>query len=209
MNKKSLCLFILVMIAALLSAFSVSAQSMPEDVLRTQVAATVMVELKQTLMADGQSEFKQALQAEGYHCIPIATATPAAPMMGQAVEAPMAVPTATLATVGNKASYDSQNPVDGTHVKAGQIFDITWYLLNTGSTTWTTDYSVRYFTGTNFTKPGKTRYQLNAEVAPNAVGACTVDAVAPSKKGEYQMAVVLGNENDENFYVMDITIIVD
>ncbi len=111
--------------------------------------------------------------------------------------------------VGDKASYDSQAPLDGTHVKAGQWFDITWYLLNTGTTTWTTDYVLRFFSGNNFTKPGKTRYYLNAPVAPNTVGACTVDAVAPSKPGTYTMSVVLGNENDENFYIMDITIVVD
>lgn len=124
------------------------------------------------------------------------------------VEVPV-VPTATLASTGNKATYDSQEPLDGTRVKAGESFDITWYLLNSGSTTWTTDYCLRYFTGTNFTKPGKSRFYLNQEVPPNALGACTLDAVAPDKPGTYQMAVVLGNENDENFFVVDITIVVD
>lgn len=120
------------------------------------------------------------------------------------------VPTATpIVQSGDKASYDSQSPQDGTHLQRGQEFDITWNLLNTGSTTWTTDYVMRFFTGTNFTKPGKTRYNLNAPVPPNTVGACSVDAVAPSKPGEYTMSVVLGNENDENFYIVDITIIVD
>ena len=33
-------------------------------------------------------------------------------------------------------------------------------MVNTGTTTWTTDYSMRYFAGTNLTKPGKTRYNL-------------------------------------------------
>ena len=120
------------------------------------------------------------------------------------------VPTATpIPQVGDKASYDSQSPQDGTHVQAGQVFDITWNLLNTGTTTWTKDYSLRFFSGTNFTKPGKNRWGLNKEVAPNTVGACVVDAVAPNAPGTYTMAVVLGNENDENFMVVDITIIVD
>ncbi len=119
------------------------------------------------------------------------------------------VPTATAALAGNKASYDSQTPLDGTHVEAGSEFDITWYLMNTGTTTWTTEYCLRYFTGTNFTKPGKTRYYLTQPVAPNTVGACTVDAIAPWDPGTYSMSVVLGNENDENFFIVDITIIVD
>lgn len=118
-------------------------------------------------------------------------------------------PTATLPTGGDKASYDSQSPVDGTHVSRGANFDISWYLLNSGTTTWTSDYSVRYFSGTNFCKPGKNRYYLNSVVAPNTVGQLSIDAIAPSSSGTYTMAVVLGNEMDENFYVMDITIVVD
>ncbi len=119
------------------------------------------------------------------------------------------IPTATIELAGDKASYDSQTPLDGSHVEAGAEFDITWYLLNTGTTTWTTDYCMRYFTGTNMTKPGKTRYYLNQPVAPNTVGACAVDAIAPTTPGTYSMSVVLGNENDENFFIVDITIIVD
>lgn len=137
-------------------------------------------------------------------CLP----TAAAPNTS-AVQLPIA-PTATpVVQAGNRASYDSQTPLDGTHVSRGQIFDITWYLLNTGTTTWTTDYSMRFFSGTNFTKPGKNRWYLNQAVAPNTVGACSIDAVAPGAPGTYSMSVVLGNENDENFYVVDITIVVD
>ena len=126
-----------------------------------------------------------------------------------AVQLP-AVPTATpVVQAGDKASYDSQSPQDGTHVGRGEVFDITWYLLNTGTTTWTTDYCLRFFSGNNFTKPGKNRWFLDNPVAPNTVGACSIDAVAPNNPGTYTMSVVLGNENDENFYVVDITIVVD
>ena len=126
-----------------------------------------------------------------------------------AIQLPIA-PTATpVVLAGDKASYDSQTPLDGTHVGRGQIFDITWYLLNTGTTTWTTDYSLRFFSGTNCTKPGKNRWYLMQPVAPNTVGACRIDAVAPGAPGTYAMSVVLGNENDENFYVVDVTIVVD
>ena len=137
-------------------------------------------------------------------CLPTASAPDTS-----AIQLPIA-PTATpVVQAGDKASYDSQTPLDGTHVSRGQIFDITWYLLNTGTTTWTTDYSMRFFSGNNFTKPGKNRWYLTQPVAPNTVGACRIDAVAPSTPGTYAMSVVLGNENDENFYVVDVTIIVD
>ncbi len=127
------------------------------------------------------------------------------------VAAAAVVPTATTAasSTGNKASYEGQTPTDGTHIEAGSEFDITWYLVNTGTTTWTTDYAMRYFTGTNMTKPGKNYYHLTTNVAPNETAACTVDAIAPTTPGTYTMSAVLGNENDENFMIVDITIVVD
>ena len=110
-------------------------------------------------------------------CLP----TAAAP--GTTVQLPIAPTPTPVVQAGDRASYDSQTPLDGTHVSRGQIFDITWYLLNTGTTTWTTDYCLRYFTGTNFTKPGKNRWHLTKPVPPNTVGACTIDAVAPGSPG--------------------------
>lgn len=131
---------------------------------------------------------------------------------GITIQPTSAVPTATAARVndhGDKASYESQSPEDGVHVERGSEFDVIWYLKNTGSTTWTTDYCLRYFTGTNFTKPGKNRYYLSKPVEPDAIGKCIVDALAPEEPGTYKMSVVLGNENDENFFIVDITIVVD
>ena len=137
-------------------------------------------------------------------CLP--TAVPETNMM----TLPTQIPTPTSALqVGNKATFDSQTPVDGTHVAPGTDFDIHWYLLNTGTTTWTTDYSLRFFSGDKFVKSNKSRWYLQSNVAPNQIGDCAVDAVAPSKPGTYTMAVVLGDENDQNFMVVDVTIVVD
>ena len=135
-------------------------------------------------------------------CLP--TAVPST----EQIQLPMA-PTATPVAMGDKASYDSQTPADGTHVRRGESFDIYYYLLNTGTTTWTTDYSLRYFSNTRLTKPGKDRYYLLETTPPNSVGRIGVDAVAPNNPGTYTMSMVFGNENDENFFVVDITIIVD
>ena len=135
---------------------------------------------------------------------------PILPADSAAVLPVIAQPTATTPPLaGDKASYESQSPLDNSHVERGAEFDISWYLLNTGTTTWTTDYSLRYFTGTNFTKPGKGRWNLVQSVPPNTVGTCTVDAIAPENPGTYTMSVVLGNENDENFFIVDLTIVVD
>ena len=108
----------------------------------------------------------------------------------------------------DKAAWQSQSPSDGTHIDAGAEFDITWNMLNTGTSTWTTGYRLRYFSGTNLSKPGKS-YTLSSPVAPNAVGACSMDAIAPWQSGTYKMSVVLSNEEDVNFAIVDITIVVD
>ena len=109
----------------------------------------------------------------------------------------------------DKAEYESQSPQDNTHVEAGSEFDVTWYLRNAGTSTWTTDYSVRYLSGTNLTKPGKDRFNLTEPVEPGRIGAWGLDAIAPTTPGTYNMTVVFGNGSDQNFTTADITIIVD
>lgn len=109
----------------------------------------------------------------------------------------------------DKALYLGQMPQDGSHVNRESEFDIVWELENAGTTTWTRDYSLRYFSNTNFTKQTRSRWRLPKEVAPGETVKCIVDAVAPDERGTYTMAMVLGNENDENFMIVDIKIIVD
>jgi len=122
------------------------------------------------------------------------------------------IPTATVVPAsgkGDKASWVRQSPEDGTHIDAGAEFDITWYMRNTGTTTWTTDYCCRYFSNTDLTKRQGRRFNLPYNVAPDEIGECTIDAIAPTKPGTYKMAYVLSNGEDKNFYAVDITIIVD
>ena len=109
----------------------------------------------------------------------------------------------------DKALYLGQTPQDGSHVNRESEFDVVWELENAGTTTWTRDYSLRYFSNTNFTKQTRSRWRLPKAVAPGESVKCVVDAVAPAEPGTYTMAMVLGNENDENFMIVDIKIIVD
>ncbi len=109
----------------------------------------------------------------------------------------------------DKALYLGQEPQDGSHVNRESEFDVVWELQNAGTTTWTRDYSLRYFSNTNFTKQTRNRWRLPKEVAPGESVKCFVDAVAPAEPGTYTMAMVLGNGNDENFMIVDVKIIVD
>ena len=137
-------------------------------------------------------------------------ASGAIPAVGEAIPTiPAALPTATLGKTGNQCVYSDQNIKDGTVFKAGQTADLTWYVTNTGTTTWTTDYSIRFYSGTNFAKAGNTRYKLPVAAAPQATAQFTIDIVAPSTAGEYKMAWVISDEGDNNFCMVDVTIKVE
>lgn len=236
LNKKKivLCLLILVLTAVLASCGGGATPEPTQDmaVFATNAAQTIEAQFTETALAQPTDTPEptytpvsftptaaSAAQLPTTGAAAVPTITPAGQIAAAGgvtndpttagAAAGAAAPTATLATAGDKATYDSQNPVDGTHYSPGQSFDITWYLLNSGTTTWTTDYCLRFYVGTNFGKPGKDRYYLNSAVAPNTVGAVSMDAVAPTTSGTYQMAVVLGNEMEQNFMMVDVTIIVD
>ena len=233
--KNALCVFVIIAAAVALSACGNAAT--PEPTPDMNAFATSAVQTVEARYTETALAMPTETPAPTYTPVSLPTATAevlvlptseemisntastgtdasaaAASASGDAAAVAAVVPTATTAassSAGNKASYEGQTPTDGTHVEAGSEFDITWYLVNTGTTTWTTDYSMRYFTGTNMTKPGKNYYHLSTNVAPNETAACTVDAIAPSTPGTYTMSAVLGNENDENFMIVDITIVVD
>ena len=160
--------------------------------IKTQIAPTVI------------AEYQMTLQAQGLQIAPRFTPTPSA----ESVDAVSSIPTASLElTPGDKASYMGQSVADGTHVQRGEDLDLVWYLQNTGTTTWNSDYMIRFFNGTRMMKSNEKR--LGLTVAPGETGNCIVDAVAPSAPGTYTMTLVLANDAYENFMVFDITLIVD
>ena len=166
--------------------------------IKTQIAPTVI------------AEYQMTLQAQGLQIAPRFTPTPSGVSAMPSNESVSTVPTASSAssaTPGDKASYMGQSVADGTHVKKGEDMDIVWYLQNTGTTTWNSDYMIRFFNGTRMMKSNEKR--LGQTVAPGETGNCAIDAVAPSAPGTYTMTLVLANDAYENFMVFDITLIVD
>ncbi|NMB89858.1 MAG: hypothetical protein GYA17_15990 [Chloroflexi bacterium] len=104
----------------------------------------------------------------------------------------------------DQAEWVGQTPADETNLSAGQNFTITWRVSNTGTTTWTTDYQYRYFSGEAMYSQGT--YPLPQEVAPGEEAVLTVSAVAPTTAGSYRMDWVLTNDQGTNFYTMYIMI---
>lgn len=92
---------------------------------------------------------------------------------------------------------------DGTEVAAGESFTKTWAILNTGTCTWNTDYSIDFYSGNDLDGSATT---LTESVAPNETVYISVDMVAPSTTGDYVGYWRMHNASDTDFgasvYVM-------
>ncbi|NMA12787.1 MAG: hypothetical protein GX933_06365 [Chloroflexi bacterium] len=219
-NKNRLVKISFLIILVAVFAASCTTRPTPEptvdvNMLATQAAQTIEARFTETALAmpseTPMPTYTPIVATATIGTIPITlptTGVGAIPTVAAQSTLPAALPTATLSAVGDRAVWADQSIKDGTKLKPGESADLIWYITNVGTTTWTTDYSVRFFTGTNFAKAGNNRYAFPASVAPQQTGSVTIDIVAPTTPGEYKMAWVLSNAEDRNFYTVDITIVV-
>ncbi len=121
-----------------------------------------------------------------------------------AVTQAAAAPSPTTAAVDDRAEWVTQTPADNSNVTLATAFTTTWTLKNTGKTTWSTVYQLRYFGGEKFGAPDSVR--LPHEVKPDQQVNIAVNMVAPSKTGEYKTVWVLTNAQGVNFYPVDLTV---
>jgi hypothetical protein len=109
--------------------------------------------------------------------------------------------------LADKADWIANVPADGAAVQPGQKFEVRWTVRNSGTTTWNTNYKVRFFSG-NISTP-KSEYSFRAETKPGAVAEIVIEAVAPSEPGEYFTWWKLTNEQGANFADVDLAIKVE
>jgi hypothetical protein len=121
---------------------------------------------------------------------PAATDTPAA----SATPAPSATPT----ELPDMVQVVSQNPADDSFIAPGSNFSITWTLKNTGTTTWTSTYRLRFYSGEQM--GGRSSYALGKVVPPNGTVDITLNLTAPSTPGRIQTQWALTNADGNNFY---------
>jgi hypothetical protein len=135
-----------------------------------------------------------------------ARGTPAAPILGAA---PVATQALAVAEVKDKATWAGQNPADFTAINAGNSFEMIWSLLNTGVTTWTTDYSYQYWGGSEtctLYSASKT-YYLTEPVLPGQKVRVKVPMTAPLTKGTCQQTWVMVNADGQVFWdPFDVTL---
>ncbi len=108
-------------------------------------------------------------------------------------------------TGGDKATFVADVTIpDGTLIAPGAAFTKTWKLQNTGTTTWTTSYSLEFISGENMGKGQSV--SLSTSVAPGAQIDVSVDMQAPDKNGNYQswwkMKNASGQFFNDSVYVM-------
>jgi hypothetical protein len=102
----------------------------------------------------------------------------------------------------DKYLYIGQNIADKSQVKPGATITIQWTVKNTGTTTWTTDYSLRYFSGV---KADQTVYNLQKAVPAGQTTTLTVTIIAPTALGDYNTWYKLTNNAVQNFGDVDFT----
>ena len=127
-------LFFSLLIFVLASAQFVCAQSDLTDMLRTEIASTVVAEIQQTLEADG------------YVIIPKTQATPAPVNSGISSGTVWGFwkPTPTFYSYQAQLVKQDKNYM---HYAHGVQFTVTWTIKNTGPLPWNGDFYLRYVQG--------------------------------------------------------------
>jgi hypothetical protein len=94
-------------------------------------------------------------------------------------------PSATVATGGvDQAEFSADVTIpDGTDFNPGEEFTKVWNLRNSGTNTWTPEYTLAFFTGEQMSAPAEVPLSVN--VAPGATVDVSVDMVAPQSGGTY------------------------
>lgn len=165
------------------------------EMVYTQAAETVAAGLTQTAVL-----------------LPTATPTPTlaptnTPQPTQAATATLSVSVTPLvqnsptkASSPDKAEWVSQNPGDGTILNPDQDFTLTWTIKNIGTTTWNTDYMLRFYLGDQSLRMGAVDLKFSKVVKPGESIDFSLAMKAPSKTGDYTTIWVMTNKEGSNFY---------
>jgi len=105
--------------------------------------------------------------------------------------------TSTPSTCDNMKFVSDSTVPDNTPMTAGQDFVKTWKVLNTGTCSWTTSYSIIF--GWGETKMGGLTTSLTSVVAPNTEAEISITLKAPTKSGTYHSYWRLRNNNGYPF----------
>jgi polar amino acid transport system substrate-binding protein len=146
---------------------------------------------------------KQYLDLDPSSLLPVPTATPEQPTATPAPQQPTATPVPGCqdgAAYVSDLNLDDQNMQNPPIMSPGQLFRKGWRLLNTGTCTWNSSYTLNFVQGN---KPGAQMggqpTAVQGSVAPGQTYDMYVDLVAPLQAGTYQAFWQLTNGQGKAF----------
>ncbi|MBN2548860.1 MAG: hypothetical protein JXB15_06870 [Anaerolineales bacterium] len=121
--------------------------------------------------------------------------TPTGPVVATVI-----VPTSLPASTDDKAEFEADVSVpDGTYFAPNEAFTKTWRLKNSGTSTWTSAYSLYFVSGALMGAPASV--PVPKDVPPGESVEITVDLIAPTEPGIYQGFWKLRNASGQVFGV--------
>jgi hypothetical protein len=130
---------------------------------------------------------------------PAPSATPADTDTPAATAPPAATDTATPSP--ERVELISQTPADDSIIAPNTQFTLTWSIRNAGTTTWTSAYRLRFFSGEQM--GGRNSYALPKEVPPNGTVDISLTLTSPAKFGRIQTVWAITNASGHNFYALN------
>ena len=103
----------------------------------------------------------------------------------------------TISTRGDSALIYSETIPDGTRLGPGTKFTKTWNLVNSGATTWTSDFAAVLVSGNSLDGPNE--IPIAYSVTPDMPYELTLELTAPQAYGNYRSEWMLRNANGEYF----------
>jgi hypothetical protein len=183
---------ILLLVAACSPSVSTSTPTFDQNPLRTEVAATVLAQVTQALALTPSITPLPTPSATN-----LPTSTPSltpSPTISATVTLSSGTPTT---KTENQAQWVSQSIADDTTFTPGETFTMTWRLKNSGTSTWTAGYLLRYYSGDTFGAPKE--IPLGQEVLPGGEINISTQMKAPATPGSYRSDWVMSDENRSNF----------
>jgi len=175
----------------LLSACSTATPTVSPDEIKTGIAQTVAYDFTRTAIAR-PTDTPTPLPT------PTNTATPITPTIA-ITNTPVSTQLPTSLPGGQDAGvWVSSNPADETNITAGQTFDVTVTLMNTGTTTWTTAYAIKFASGERM--GASESINMPIEVPPEKSVTLTVHFTAPTTGGKVRSNWQIVNAAGTAFY---------
>jgi hypothetical protein len=185
----SILLGVLALLSIVLSACGPETPTIDINAERTGFAQTANVQATMT---------SQAQPTPTETPVPSPTFTPTQEISPTSAATTSVVTTAAPISGNDAGVWIANDPPDNTVFSPGEAFTVTWTLENTGTSTWTTNYYLKFSSGEQMGAVDEVF--LPYDVPPGTNVKVSVDFIAPENEGEKQSNWQLVNANDQSFY---------